>query len=74
MWYHMGLGGMWLGGILFIIILLLIAWIVIRSTSTTQLHPPTVKIKESPLDILKRRYANGEINREQYQQMKSDLS
>jgi putative membrane protein len=32
--------------------------------------PPT----ESPLDILDRRYARGEITREQYQQMREDLT
>ena len=29
---------------------------------------------ESPLDILMRRYAAGEISREQYEQMRKDLS
>lgn len=34
---------------------------------------PAVETPESPLDVLKRRYAAGEIDREQYQQMKQDL-
>lgn len=29
--------------------------------------------EESPLDILKRRYANGEIDKERFEQMKKDL-
>lgn len=29
---------------------------------------------ESPLDIAKRRYANGEINKEQFEALKKDLA
>jgi putative membrane protein len=30
-------------------------------------------LSESPLEILKQRYARGEINREQYETMKQDI-
>jgi putative membrane protein len=30
--------------------------------------------EESPLDILKKRYARGEINREEFERLKRDLS
>jgi uncharacterized membrane protein len=42
----------------------------ILCTKTTPIESP---IKESPLDILKRRYASGEISREQFEQMKKDI-
>lgn len=63
-----------LGGIgMFLVWALIIAgvvWLVqslARGTGTGA--PPA----ESPLDILKRRYASGEISREQFEQMKRDL-
>ena len=34
---------------------------------------PGSEVRTSPLDILKRRYASGEITREQYEQMRKDL-
>ena len=39
------------------------------SKSGAQAHPPA----ETPLDILNRRYASGEITKKQYQEMKRDL-
>lgn len=35
--------------------------------------PGSAPREDTPLDILKKRYARGEITREQYEQMKEDL-
>ena len=76
-WMMGGYGSPFLGGIApllfgaFIIvgIVLLAVWLAGRvgqsSVSTTQ--------GESPFDILKVRYAKGEITREQYEEMRRDL-
>jgi putative membrane protein len=75
-----GLGfgmGWWMifGGILFILfwagIIALIVWGVSRLTHDGRPSSPSGK---SPLDIAKERYARGEITREQFDQIKKDLS
>jgi putative membrane protein len=70
-WWHMGPYG-WYGGILMWILLLgligLAIYLVIRSTQTRGSSG-----EETPLQILKRRYAKGEISREEYERMKRDL-
>jgi len=63
----------WLGPVLMVVfgaavivgIVFLIRWLISRSS-------PAEK-EDSALDILKRRYARGEISGEEYQMMKEDL-
>lgn len=47
-----------------------LAWFVIEAARST---PGAAGAAETPLEILKRRYAQGEITREQYEEMKRDL-
>jgi putative membrane protein len=67
-----GLLGSWLGLIFNLAILIgivtLVVWAVKRFTSSTG-SPAT----QTPREILKTRYARGEITRDQYQQMLNDL-
>ncbi len=65
--------GMWLGGLA-----MLIFWgaLIIGALVVVRLLGGGVSGRDgspSPLDILKRRYASGEITREQYEQMRKDL-
>jgi putative membrane protein len=69
MHYGFGYGGMFMWIIFLIVIGLLIYFIVQAQKAKDQM--PTQN--ESHLDILKRRYAKGEIAREEYERMKKDL-
>jgi putative membrane protein len=73
-WDHMmGYGGY--GGIFMWLIFILIAGVIIyfavnRSKGTGS---PGGSPEESAIEILKRRYANGEISREEFNKMKKEL-
>lgn len=69
MHYGFGYGGMFMWIIFLIVIGLLIYFFV--QTQKTKGQTPTQN--ESHLDILKRRYAKGEITKEEYERMKKDL-
>jgi putative membrane protein len=58
---------MWIAWIPIVILIIII---VVRSTGNNDIFGYLGKRedRESPLDILKRRYANGEINTEEYQE------
>ncbi|MDO9229215.1 MAG: SHOCT domain-containing protein [Syntrophales bacterium] len=69
MHYGFGNGGMFMWIIFLIVIGLLIYYVV--EAQKTKGQTPTQN--ENPLDILRRRYAKGEIAREEYERMKKDL-
>jgi putative membrane protein len=64
-WYYGGV--MWL---IFLIALGVGVYFILR---TVKLKGPDNSPAETPLDILKKRYAKGEINKEEYEQKKKDL-
>ena len=81
MWDHMqmdwhGWGGHMFGwwGILVIFFLIIaVVFVITRiDSSGTQTQQPS-SAGDSPLDILEKRYARGEIDREEFEQKKADL-
>ena len=66
-------GGMWIGWIFWLVALGVIVWLVLNRSNTYRGQNKTNSTNESPIDILKKRYAKGEINKEQFEQMKKDL-
>jgi putative membrane protein len=69
MHYGFGYGGMFMWIIFLVVIGVLIYFIVQAQKTKGQMS----KQNESSLDILKRRYAKGEIAREEFERMKKDL-
>jgi len=73
----MGWGGMVFGGFLFLLfwvaVIALVVWAVAKvARGGDRVSSPTPR--QSPLDIAKERYARGEISREEFEQLKQDLS
>lgn len=72
--YGMGPGVMWGMGWIFMVIfwgLILVAFIFLVRWLVGLTRTP--KADESALEILKKRYARGEIDREEFEQKKKDL-
>lgn len=63
--------GMGFGWIIGLLILIAIIWIVVKSMNKNNrsLKPNS----KSPLDILKERYAQGEIDKQEFEERKRDL-
>ncbi len=66
-----GFGGMGLMFLFWIAVFGLIAWAIVAGVR----HPAESSgFADSALDILKRRYASGEINKEAYEEKRKDLT
>ena len=65
-----GMGGvMVLGWILIVIVIAVVVWLLVRGP----LAGGTATERRSALDILKERYARGELGREEFEQKRRDL-
>ncbi|TKJ45376.1 electron transporter RnfE [Candidatus Aerophobetes bacterium Ae_b3b] len=75
-WGHMM--NFWYGGtlmwILFLIVIVVVVYFILQSTKPRSYDSSFRKTpRETSIDILKRRYARGEITKEEFEQMKKDL-
>ena len=72
--FHNGfMGGMWLGWLFWLVILIVIIWFVFNQMNKNKQDTQS-KGQETALDIIKKRYAKGDLTKEQFEQMKKDLS
>lgn len=71
MWYGMGFGG-WMM-ILWIVIVGLIVWGIVALIRRGSSKSNGTEDK-TPLDIVKERYAKGEISKEEFERIKKDLT
>ncbi|MHB9111889.1 MAG: SHOCT domain-containing protein [Thermoleophilia bacterium] len=64
-----------MGIILIIIVVGLVAWLLTQGQTAGRCHVATSSTvnTETPLEILRQRYARGEIDRDEYESRKRDL-
>lgn len=67
---HMWFAGVWFFSIFFLVILIFAGFFLLRGGRFGSFKSES----ETPLDILKKRYANGEISKEEFDRMKQDIS
>ncbi|MFO8235037.1 MAG: SHOCT domain-containing protein [Bacteroidales bacterium] len=70
MTYGHGFSLLWL--IIIVAIIILVVVVIVNNTKSPA-GSPNIKTEESPLKILKRRYAKGEISRSQFEEMRKDI-
>jgi hypothetical protein len=86
-WNAVGGGGlMFLGGLIPLLLLGLLVFIAIRAFSGPNLHsmtpppaylpppPPPAPLRETALELAERRYANGDISRDEFIRIRDDLA
>lgn len=73
MFHDFMFGGMWFSWIIWLAVLVFVGWFVVNQINKNKQDNQN-SYRESPLDILNKRYAKGKITKEQYEEMKKELS
>lgn len=66
-------GSMWFSWIFWLVIVAFIVWLLVTQLNKGRQDSQSVS-HDSPMDILKKRYAKGEISKEEFERMKKDLN
>jgi len=66
-----GFFGMGFGWIIWLVIIVVIVWVVFQFKGDNSGY--NNKTSESSMDILKKRYAKGEISKEEFEKMKKEI-
>lgn len=71
-------GGMWIFPIIMLVVVLIVIYLIFGRGGRplwydTDRHYSEGKESETALEILKKRYARGEITKEEFEQMKKDI-
>ena len=67
--HSLGMGWIWIIGL---IVLVIVIWVIVRTLSQkSNRNQPDNK---TPLDILKERYARGEISKQEFEEKKKGIS
>jgi len=73
MFHDSFMGGMWYGWIFWLVILAVIGWVIFNQMNKNKRNIKSQQ-QESALDVLKKRYAHGDIDKEEFERMKKDLT
>jgi len=68
--HGIGMGWWWIIGLIIVVV---VVWAIVKGLNQNNQSAANQSTKKSALDILKERYARGEIDKEEFEERKKDL-